>query len=86
MLLEYKDITFKYPNTDTYVFKDLSCRVCGPGFHALFGPSGVGKTTLAKMMAREMVNCHTSLPVDTLSSCETNWSKKPCTLFMIPLL
>jgi ABC-type multidrug transport system ATPase subunit len=54
MLLEYKDITFKYPNTDTYVFKDLTCRVSGPGFHALFGPSGVGKTTLAKMMAREI--------------------------------
>jgi energy-coupling factor transporter ATP-binding protein EcfA2 len=54
MVLEYKDITFKYPNTETYVFKDLSCRVCGPGFHALFGPSGVGKTTLAKMMAREI--------------------------------
>ncbi len=54
MRLECKDITFKYPNTDTYVFKDLTCRVCGPGFHALFGPSGVGKTTLAKMMAREI--------------------------------
>ncbi len=54
MRLECKDITFQYPQTDTYVFKDLTCRVCGPGFHALFGPSGVGKTTLAKMMAREI--------------------------------
>ena len=54
MRLECKDITFQYPNTDTHVFKDLTCRVCGPGFHALFGPSGVGKTTLAKMMAREI--------------------------------
>ncbi len=53
MLLECKDIAFKYPNTDTYVFKDLTCQVCGPGFHALFGPSGVGKTTLAKILARE---------------------------------
>jgi ABC-type nitrate/sulfonate/bicarbonate transport system ATPase subunit len=51
MLLECKDITFQYPNTDIYVFKDLSFRISGPGFHALFGPSGVGKTTLAKMIA-----------------------------------
>jgi len=54
MLLECNDITFRYPNTDTYVFKDLACRVSGPGFHALFGPSGVGKTTLAKIIAREI--------------------------------
>jgi len=54
MRLECKDITFKYPNTDTCVFKDLTCQISGPGFHALFGPSGVGKTTLAKMMAREI--------------------------------
>ena len=54
MLLECKNLTFKYPQTNTYVFKDLTCRLCGPGFHALFGPSGVGKTTLAKMMAGEI--------------------------------
>jgi len=54
MRLECKDITFKYPNTDTCVFKDLTCQISGPGFHALFGPSGVGKTTLAKMMAAEI--------------------------------
>jgi ABC-type nitrate/sulfonate/bicarbonate transport system ATPase subunit len=54
MLLECNHITFQYPGTDTHVFKDLTCRVRGSGFHALFGPSGVGKTTLAKMMAREI--------------------------------
>jgi ABC-type nitrate/sulfonate/bicarbonate transport system ATPase subunit len=54
MLLECQNITFQYPNTETYVFRDLTCQVSGPGFHALFGPSGVGKTTLAKMIAGEM--------------------------------
>lgn len=54
MLLECQNITFQYPNTDNYVFRDLTCRVGGPGFHALFGSSGVGKTTLAKMIAGEM--------------------------------
>ncbi|MEJ2166287.1 MAG: ATP-binding cassette domain-containing protein [Desulfobacterales bacterium] len=32
----------------------MNYRIAGPGFHALFGPSGVGKTTLAKMMTGEI--------------------------------
>jgi ABC-type multidrug transport system ATPase subunit len=50
MLLEFKDISYKYPGSINDVFKNLTCRISSPGFHALFGPSGVGKTTLAKMM------------------------------------
>ena len=50
MLLECKEISYKYPGSNTDVFKDMNYRISGPGFHALFGPSGVGKTTLAKMM------------------------------------
>jgi ABC-type multidrug transport system ATPase subunit len=54
MLLECKDISFKYPGSAIEVFKNMSYRICGPGFHALFGPSGVGKTTLAKMITGEI--------------------------------
>jgi ABC-type multidrug transport system ATPase subunit len=50
MLLECKDISYTYPGTRIEVFKDVSYCISGPGFHALFGPSGVGKTTLAKMI------------------------------------
>ena len=50
MLLECKNINFRYPGATTELFKDMSCCISDPGFHALFGPSGVGKTTLAKMM------------------------------------
>jgi ABC-type multidrug transport system ATPase subunit len=53
-VLVCQNITFQYPGTETYVFKDLTCQVPNSGFHALFGPSGVGKTTLARMMAGEM--------------------------------
>jgi ABC-type nitrate/sulfonate/bicarbonate transport system ATPase subunit len=49
-----KDISFQYPNSEAHVFKNLACHTTGPGFHALFGPSGVGKTTLAKLLAREI--------------------------------
>jgi ABC-type nitrate/sulfonate/bicarbonate transport system ATPase subunit len=51
MRLEFKTLNYKYPGSINEVFRELSCRVTEPGFHALFGPSGVGKTTLAKMIA-----------------------------------
>ncbi len=54
MQIECQDISYQYPQTDTRVFEHLSCRLTGPGFHALFGQSGLGKTTLARMIAREL--------------------------------
>jgi ABC-type multidrug transport system ATPase subunit len=51
MLIECHELNYQYPSSSTQVFQRLSCRISGPGFHALFGPSGVGKTTLAKMIA-----------------------------------
>lgn len=51
MQLELKDINYTYPGSARNVFRQLSCQVTAPGFHALFGPSGVGKTTLAKMIS-----------------------------------
>jgi ABC-type nitrate/sulfonate/bicarbonate transport system ATPase subunit len=53
-MLVCQNITFRYPDAEAHVFKDLACQVPGSGFHALFGPSGVGKTTLARIMAGEM--------------------------------
>jgi ABC-type multidrug transport system ATPase subunit len=51
MRLELKDLNYKYPGSVTEVFRQLSCELTEPGFHALFGPSGVGKTTLAKLIS-----------------------------------
>lgn len=56
MLLDCKEISYTYPGSNVEVFKDMSYRLSGPGFHALFGPSGVGKTTLAKMMTGDINN------------------------------
>jgi ABC-type nitrate/sulfonate/bicarbonate transport system ATPase subunit len=51
MQLECRHIDFFYPGTQIPVLKDLNLQLSTPGFHALFGPSGVGKTSLAKLMA-----------------------------------
>ena len=50
MQIECRNLTFRYPGTDTTVFEALSFQMAGPGFNALFGPSGVGKTSLARLL------------------------------------
>ncbi len=51
MPIEGRHISYRYPNTPGEVFSDLNFQIPQAGFHALFGPSGVGKTTLAKMLS-----------------------------------
>lgn len=47
MHLNCRHINYTYPNATRPVFKDLHIDISEPGFHSLFGPSGVGKTSLA---------------------------------------
>jgi ABC-type multidrug transport system ATPase subunit len=47
------NIAFTYPGAESRLFSDVSFRLTVPGFHAFFGPSGVGKTTLAKIICSE---------------------------------
>jgi ABC-type nitrate/sulfonate/bicarbonate transport system ATPase subunit len=54
MRLECRNIMFKYPGSSNYVFQNLSFELTEPGFNALFGPSGVGKTSFAKIITGEI--------------------------------
>ena len=54
MPFECKNINFKYPGAPHHVFKNLSFQIAEPGFDALFGPSGIGKTSFAKMIIGEI--------------------------------
>ncbi len=51
MKLECRHIQYLYPGASAPVLQDLSFAIEEPGFHALFGPSGVGKTSLARLLA-----------------------------------
>jgi len=51
MLLHYRNISYRYPSASGEVFRDLNFSIQAAGFHALFGSSGVGKTTLAKILS-----------------------------------
>ncbi|MDX2448538.1 MAG: ATP-binding cassette domain-containing protein [Desulfobacterales bacterium] len=54
MFLECDNINFRYRNGSMDVFHDLSFQMKTPGFHALFGPSGVGKTSLARIIVGDI--------------------------------
>lgn len=51
MKLEAKKLTFRYDSKRPWIFKDLSLEINSGEVVGLFGPSGKGKTTLARMLA-----------------------------------
>jgi len=51
MRLECNNLNFTYPGNKMAAISNLSFSMKNPGFNAIFGPSGIGKTTLAKMIA-----------------------------------
>ncbi|WP_228130210.1 P-loop NTPase family protein [Desulfotalea psychrophila] len=52
MRLECHNLYFSYPGTDITILEKMSCAFSRPGFHSVFGPSGVGKSSFAKLIAR----------------------------------
>lgn len=50
--IEFDNISFKYPNSDKYIFKNFSLKI-NPGERlAIVGINGAGKTTLVKLLTR----------------------------------
>jgi multiple sugar transport system ATP-binding protein len=51
MQFECRDLTFTYPEANKPVLENLNFSMAAPGFNAVFGPSGVGKTSFARILA-----------------------------------
>lgn len=51
MRFECRGLTFTYPEADKPVLENLDFSMDAPGFNAVFGPSGVGKTSFARILA-----------------------------------
>lgn len=52
MRLECNGLNFTYPESEIRVIDNLRFSMTGPGFYAVFGPSGVGKTSFARLLTR----------------------------------
>jgi len=50
MSLICDNVAFSYPAAEHPTLTDVSFKLPSPGFHSFFGPSGVGKTSLAKII------------------------------------
>ncbi len=48
--IEFKDVSFKYPKTEKYIFKNLNFKINKGEKLAIVGINGAGKTTLVKLM------------------------------------
>jgi ABC-type transport system involved in cytochrome bd biosynthesis fused ATPase/permease subunit len=54
MRISCRNLHYTYPGADFSVFSDLNWSIEGPGFFALFGLSGTGKSTLARLITGEL--------------------------------
>ncbi len=59
MFLACRNLTLTYPHGEHPVFSDLTFELNRPGLHALFGHSGAGKTSLARMITGQLSDSET---------------------------
>lgn len=50
--IEFRDVSFKYPNTDTFVIRHLNQKIKIGTKTAVVGKNGAGKTTFIKLLCR----------------------------------
>ncbi len=50
--IEFRNVSFKYPNSDTYVLRDINTKLSIGKKQALVGTNGAGKTTFIKLLCR----------------------------------
>lgn len=50
--IDFKNVSFKYPGSETYVYEDISFTIKAGQKLAIVGHNGAGKTTLIKLLCR----------------------------------
>ena len=52
LTIEFKNVSFKYPNTENYVLKGINAKLRTGRKQAFVGANGAGKTTFVKLLCR----------------------------------
>lgn len=52
VILELKNVNFKYPSCETFVLKDINLKFESGSFYVIVGENGAGKTTLVRLLCR----------------------------------
>jgi ABC-type multidrug transport system ATPase subunit len=60
------NVAFTYSGAEHPLFTDVSFQLATPGFHSFFGPSGVGKTSLAKIISGDIARSSGRVATDGL--------------------
>ena len=50
--IEFHNVSFKYPHSENYVLKNISCKLTEKNKVAVVGKNGAGKTTFIKLLCR----------------------------------
>lgn len=51
-IIEFKNVSFKYPSTEKYIYQNLNLTIKSGEEIAIVGPNGAGKSTLIKLLCR----------------------------------
>lgn len=71
-LVEFKNVSFKYKNTDKYVLKNINFKLEPNTKNAIVGQSGAGKTTIFKLLLKEYDNYSGTIKFDEKNIKEFN--------------
>ena len=75
----FQNVSFKYPEKDSYSLNDVSFSIPRNSVTALVGPSGAGKTTVAYLLCKFYTEYEGDICVDEINLKEINlqnWRKK----------
>ncbi|MDH4070302.1 MAG: ATP-binding cassette domain-containing protein [Ignavibacteria bacterium] len=71
-MIEFRDVTFRYPGSDIDVLRNLSFRIPGKGVTAMMGANGSGKSTSALLMNGILTPASGVVEVDSVPTTEWN--------------